>query len=90
MRAAHETGIPPMRPLFFDYPEDAEAWKIEDQFLFCGSFLVAPVLSPGARSRRVYLPKGRWRSVHGGPTFEGGRSIECEAPLEWIPVFEKA
>jgi len=90
MRAAHETGVPPMRPLFFDYPDEAESWEIEDQFLFCGSFLVAPILRAGARSREVYLPKGRWRSIHGGPTIEGGRSIECEAPLERIPVFEKA
>jgi Alpha-glucosidases, family 31 of glycosyl hydrolases len=90
MSAAHERGVPPMRPLFFDYPEETEAWEIEDQFLFCDSYLVAPVLSPGARSRNVYLPKGMWKSIHGGPQLEGGRSIECEAPLEWIPVFEKA
>ncbi len=89
MRLAHEKGVPPMRPLFIDYPEDIEAWKVEDQFLFCDSLLVAPVLDPGARSRSVYLPKGRWQSLRGGAALEGGRYVECEAPLEWIPVFER-
>jgi alpha-D-xyloside xylohydrolase len=89
MRTAHEKGLPPMRPLFFDYPDDAEAWKSEDQFLFCDSLLVAPILDAGARSRSVYLPKGRWKSIHGGASMEGGRIVECEAPLEWIPVFER-
>ncbi len=89
MRTAHEKGLPPMRPLFFDYPDDAEAWKSEDQFLFCDSLLVAPILDAGARSRSVYLPKGRWKSIHGGASMEGGRIVKCEAPLEWIPVFER-
>jgi alpha-D-xyloside xylohydrolase len=89
MRAAHESGLPPMRPLFFDYPEDPQAWAIEDQFIFC-DLLVAPILEPGLRSREVYLPKGRWKSLHGGAVLEGGAVINCEAPLGRIPVFEKA
>ena len=57
MRAAHETGAPPMRPLFFDYPQDPQAWAVEDEFLFC-DLLVAPILAPSVRSRTVYLPEG--------------------------------
>jgi alpha-D-xyloside xylohydrolase len=89
MRAAHEKGLPPMRPLFFDYPEDPRAWAIEDQFLFC-DLLVAPIMGPDLRSREVYLPKGRWKSLHGGAILEGGGVVMCDAPLERIPVFEKA
>jgi len=88
MRAAHERGLPPMRPLFFDYPGDPRAWEIEDEFIFSG-LVVAPVLEPGLRSRKVYLPEGRWRGIHDDEVLEGGRSIECDAPIGRIPVFER-
>lgn len=88
MRAAHDRGVPPMRPLFFDYPEDPAAWEIEDQFIFA-DILVAPVLQPGRRSREVYLPKGSWRSLYDGSRHEGGGTIDCAAPLGLIPAFER-
>lgn len=88
MRVAHEQGLPPMRPLFVDFPGDATAWLVEDAYLFGPDLLVAPVLEPGARSRRVYLPAGApWRDAHSGQTHEGGRWLEADAPLERIPVF---
>lgn len=88
MLVAHDRGIPPMRPLFIDYPEDATTWDIDDEFIFC-DLLVAPVLAPGQRSRDVYLPKGDWKNLHDGSLWEGGRLITCDAPIEHIPVFEK-
>jgi alpha-D-xyloside xylohydrolase len=56
MKTAVKTGIPPMRPMFVDFPNDRKAWDIEDQFMFGPDILVAPVLSEGQRSRSVYLP----------------------------------
>ncbi len=58
MEAAHTDGQPVMRGLFHDFPEDAAAWDVADQFLYGPSLLVAPVLEAGARTRRVYLPAG--------------------------------
>jgi alpha-D-xyloside xylohydrolase len=64
MRLAAVTGLPAMRPLFVDYPNDPKTWGIEDQFLFGPDVLVAPVYSPGTRRRPVYLPQhSRW--THG-------------------------
>ena len=77
-----------MRPLFFDYPQDPQAWAVEDEFLFC-DLLVAPILAPSVRSRTVYLPEGRWKNLHDGSGVDGGRTVECAAPLERIPVFER-
>ncbi|WP_157060010.1 TIM-barrel domain-containing protein [Saccharibacillus kuerlensis] len=37
MQAAHEKGTPPMRPLFYDFPADEEAWNVDNQFLFPNS-----------------------------------------------------
>ncbi len=71
MRKAHEEGIPPMRPLFVDFPDDPESWAIEDEFLLGPDLLVAPILSAGLRQRPVYLPPGS------GPT--PGRATPTQA-----------
>lgn len=88
MKAAHEKGTPPMRPLFYDFPEDQECWNIEDEYMFGPEVLVAPVLYEGARERRVYLPIGAlWKDVNNGRICEGGQWIECPADLDAIPLF---
>ncbi|TLS47876.1 glycoside hydrolase family 31 protein [Streptomyces montanus] len=88
MRVAAVDGVPPMRPLFVDFPRDEASWTVEDQFLFGPDILVAPVTEPGARHREVYLPAGRtWTDAWTGRTHEGGRTLIAEAPIERIPVF---
>jgi len=85
---AHRTGAPPMRPLFFDFPEDPGVWDVDDQFLLGPDVLVAPVYEAGARARRVYLPSGTgWLDPATGAVLKGGTTLDAEAPLERIPVF---
>lgn len=88
MIAAHEKGTPPMRPLFYDFPDDKESWDIEEQFMFGPDIMVAPVLYEGLRARKAYLPAGsQWEEVHGGHIHQGGQWIESAAPIGVIPVF---
>ena len=88
MRAAHDDGMPPMRPLFLEYPGDPTSYQVEDQYLFGPDLLVAPILEHGARSRTVYLPEGStWTDAWTRAAHDGGRTIEVEAPLERIPLF---
>lgn len=88
MHLAHERGIPPMRPLFFDFPEDEPAALVDDQFLFGPDVLVAPVLEEGARERPVYLPAGAtWIDAWSGEKREGGQTIQADAPLHRIPLY---
>lgn len=88
MQNAAISGIPPMRPIWFDSPDDDIAWTIQDQFMFGPDVLVAPISELGARARNVYLPAGRdWRHAVHGETYTGGSWYEVDAPLEWIPVF---
>ena len=87
MRTAHETGAPLLRPLFYEFPEDAQAWTCKDEFLFGPDLLVAPVLEPGEGGRRVYLPEGSWTHLFTGETFEGGCCRTVPAPHTEIPVF---
>ena len=88
MRAAAQRGLPPMRPLFVDFPGDPLAWRAEDQFLFGPDLLVAPVLEPGATARDVYLPAGRsWTEAATGARHAGGVSVTVALTLDRIPVF---
>jgi alpha-D-xyloside xylohydrolase len=91
MKDAHETGAPPMRPLFFDFPDDEACWAVEDQFMFGPELLVAPVLHQGAVSRSVYFPEGaNWIDAWNGMEYLGGQTIQADAPLEIIPVYLRA
>jgi len=88
MRSAHETGLPPMRPLFLDFPADQASWEVEDQFLLGEDILVAPVITEGARERQVYLPAGAaWRDAWTGVLGPGGERVTAAAPLDTIPVY---
>jgi alpha-D-xyloside xylohydrolase len=88
MKICCQEGIPLMRPLFFDFPDDETTYRVEDEFMFGSDILVAPVYEAEAKSRKVYLPKGaRWTDVWTDETYESGQWIEYETPLEIIPVF---
>lgn len=88
MRAAHETGMSPMRALFVDFPGDPKARDVADQFMFGPSLLVAPVAWHGARERDMYLPAGsRWTDAWTGEGADGGTTVLAEAPLDRIPLF---
>lgn len=88
MEIAARTGLPPMRPLFVDFPDDEASWSIEDQFMFGPDILVAPILGPGQTSRAVYLPSGgAWTDAWTGETLAGGRIAMVDAPIDRIPVF---
>ncbi len=88
MQEASEVGTPVMRPLFYDFPQDDKAWKIEDQYLFGSDILVAPIMENGQRTRSIYLPKGAdWIDGWSGTSYSGGSAIEIDAPLDQIPAF---
>jgi len=88
MRAAHEKGTPVIRPLFYDFHEDKTAWQVDDQYMFGPDVLVAPILYPNMERREVYLPEGtEWKNAWTGEEFQGGQTIEVEAPIDIIPLF---
>lgn len=89
MREASDTGLPPMRAMFLEFPEDEKCWDANEQYMFGSRYLVAPVLYAGMRERNVYLPAGKWRDIRDGKEYEGGREMKVSAPLDEIPVFER-
>ena len=81
--------MPLMRAMFLEFPEDRECRRTDMQFMFGSSLLVAPVVEKGARTREVYLPKGRWYDWYDGTVYEGGHYVTVPAPLDKTPVLVK-
>jgi alpha-D-xyloside xylohydrolase len=86
-RTAHLTGFPIMRHLFLAYPRDPKVYGLNDEYLLGPDLLVAPVITPGAITRQVYLPTGTWVDYWTGAILAGGRTVSAPAPLNRIPVF---
>jgi alpha-glucosidase len=84
---AAETGIPIMRPLLLDYPDDWAAVDRNDEYLFGNDLLVAPVTKDDDVSRRIYLPQGVWYDFWTDHRYTGPVEIEAAAPIEQIPLF---
>ena len=80
-----------MRPLVFDFPDDAEALAQDCEWMFGSDYLVCPVTAGGVSVWSVYLPvnDGGWEDIRNGNRYEGGRSVEVPVDLEAIPVFRR-
>ena len=67
-----ERGLPMLRALFVEYPDDPGAWLVDDQYLFGSDMLVAPMFEKGTE-RTVYLPgKQQWVDYQTGQVYEPG------------------
>ena len=90
MEEAHRKGTPVMRPLFYMYPKDPDAWEVEDSYLFGPDILVAPVTQKGQTEKDVYLPAGAvWTDAWTGKAYQGGQTVSVKTPLEQIPLFTR-
>jgi alpha-D-xyloside xylohydrolase len=89
-KEAENKGLPMIRATFIEYPDDENAWKVDDQYMFGSDYLVAPVTEYGARARKVYLPKGRWEAMDGSGIIESdGQFVVANAPLDYMPVYKR-
>ncbi|MBQ9678720.1 MAG: alpha-xylosidase [Prevotella sp.] len=66
-----ERGLPMVRALLVEFPDDPGAWLVEDEYMFGSQILVAPLLESGD-SRTVYLPRGKWIDYQSGQVYDGG------------------
>ena len=86
VRHAADTGEPILRPLAYHHPG---YHRVHDQFLLGEDLLVAPVLEPGAASRTVLLPPGRWVG-HDGVTITGPGELEISVTLASLPWWRRS
>ncbi|HEV2436197.1 MAG TPA: TIM-barrel domain-containing protein [Verrucomicrobiae bacterium] len=87
MEQAAETGVPALRPLFLEFPDDEQIAGLDDEFLFGADLLVAPVLREGVTERDVYLPEGNWFDYWTGRRFAGHQTLHVPVTLDSIPIF---
>ena len=93
-RQAYDTGVSICRPLYYEWPEDNNAYLFEDEYMFGDDILVAPVVSPtgadGRASRRTWLPEGRWYDVCRAKVVDGGQTLTDSYSLQETPYFLRA
>ena len=86
-------GVPPVRPMYYEWPEEAAAYEADHQYLF-GELLVAPITEKsqkrGIAAKRVWLPPGRWTDIFTGGTYTGGRWVTVWRDSGSMPVFARA
>eukprot|EP00035_Acanthoeca_spectabilis_P021200 m.436923 g.436923 ORF g.436923 m.436923 type:complete len:902 (-) comp18037_c0_seq1:24-2729(-) len=82
-------GMPVMRPLWIEFPEDAGTFALENQFMVGSGLLVVPVTAAGVTSVDAYFAGSEpWYDVLTGHTHTGGLKV-IAAPLRKIPVFQR-
>ena len=84
------TGMPLMRPVFFEDESDASLIDEKDSYLWGDAFFVAPVMDPGLKSVNTDLPAGTWFDFWDDTRYEGGRNVDIPVTLETIPVLVRA
>ena len=86
-----ETGLPLMRPMVMEFPDEPRIDSIDDQYMLGPDLLIAPVFQPGASRRTLYLPKGSWWNLdRPGSAVSGPGFREVDAPLERLPLLVRA
>ena len=78
-----ERGLPMVRALLVEFPDDPGAWLVEDEYMFGSQMLVAPLMESG-NSRMVYLPKGKWIDYQNGQVYNGGYQTLTAGPIPAI------
>ena len=80
-------GLPPVRSLLLDFPDDSALRTVEDQFMFGDSLLVAPFNIKNS-TRKIYLPKNcNWIELKSNSLFEGGQTITVNGQPGDVPLF---
>ena len=86
---AETTGVPPTRPLWLQFPGEAEAARQDQEWMLGPDVLVAPVVEQDAVARPVYFPAGCWQREGTGATYAGPASVSVTAPLTSLPWFTR-
>lgn len=93
-RKTYDTGLGICRPLYYEFPDDEEAYKYEGEYFFGDNILVAPITEPAAdgktSQKEIWFPRGKWWSVTTNQIIEGPCVMTMNFKAEDIPYFFKA
>jgi alpha-glucosidase (family GH31 glycosyl hydrolase) len=89
-RECFEKGLPVVRGLYIEYPEDKNSYLFEEEYLIGDAILVVPAYGPGeVFEREAYFPKGLWVSLEDKEIIRGPCKKKLKIPLERIPIYIK-
>ena len=82
-KIASEKGLPMLRALFAEFPNDPGAWLVDNHYILGSDILVAPFFE-AAKTRSVYLPKGQWIDYQTRKLYAGGWYEIASGELEVV------
>ncbi|XP_054597850.1 neutral alpha-glucosidase C [Nothobranchius furzeri] len=88
---AHNSGLPPVRPLWTEFPREEHTFTEDSQYMIGGALLACPVTQPGVEEVRVLLPGSNeiWYDICSGQEYGGGQTLSLPVTLDTIPVFQR-
>uniref|UniRef100_A0A3B4Z6G6 Glucosidase alpha, neutral C n=1 Tax=Stegastes partitus TaxID=144197 RepID=A0A3B4Z6G6_9TELE len=88
---AHTCGLPPLRPLWVEFPREQNTFSVDHQYMIGGALLVCPVTEPGVQEVQVLLPGSGeiWYDVDSAEATRGGRTLSLPVTLNTVPVFQR-
>jgi alpha-glucosidase (family GH31 glycosyl hydrolase) len=93
-RQAYDTGVSICRPLYYEWPEENEAYRQEGEYMFGNDILVSPIVTPvdadGKAFHKTWLPSGQWYDVCRQKLVHGSQIIADNYSQSEIPYFIKA
>jgi alpha-glucosidase (family GH31 glycosyl hydrolase) len=94
-RKTHDTGVGFLRPLYYDWPGDTEAYDAKNEYMFGDNILADPITQPVAKDSQlaratIWLPPGDWIEWDTGARLRGPATLDRSFSLSQIPVYVKA
>ena len=94
-REAHDDGLSILRPMYYEHPEQEEAYSQQYQYYFGEDMIVAPVADSLSAEdqlaeRELWLPEGEWFEWFTGTMMKGGQTLSRKYALHEVPVYVKA
>lgn len=86
---ARRTGLPVIRAMILEFPEDLFSRNQEFQYMLGPWLLVAPVYQPGGRID-IYLPAGEWTDFFTGKSYQGPANVTLKVPLHKLPIYVRS
>ncbi|KAM7403629.1 hypothetical protein PAMA_004187 [Pampus argenteus] len=88
---AHTSALPPLRPLWVEFPQEQSIFTVDNQYMIGGALLACPITESGVQEVKVLLPGSDeiWYDVHSGKAYKGGRTLSLPVTLDTVPVFQR-
>ena len=92
-RKMYETGVSLCRPMYYDYPEQEEAYDFRNQYMFGDNMMIAPITTPmkdGYSEVKIWLPEGQWYEYPSGRLLQGDQIVTRNFKLDEYPIYMKS